>query len=82
MSYQNYYVAGLASKFVKVSLAGAGGDEAAVGGRVRLRRAERIDRAGVVEEVEVLEGGVPEELLVRGCVRRGRRLNERHVAEP
>ena len=27
MSYQNYYIAGLASKFVKVSLAGAGGDE-------------------------------------------------------
>jgi asparagine synthase (glutamine-hydrolysing) len=27
MSYQNYYIAGLASKFVKVALAGAGGDE-------------------------------------------------------
>jgi asparagine synthase (glutamine-hydrolysing) len=27
MSYQNYYIAGLAAKFVKVSLAGAGGDE-------------------------------------------------------
>jgi asparagine synthase (glutamine-hydrolysing) len=27
MSYQNYYIAGLASKFVKVSLAGTGGDE-------------------------------------------------------
>jgi asparagine synthase (glutamine-hydrolysing) len=27
MSYPNYYIAGLASKFVKVSLAGAGGDE-------------------------------------------------------
>jgi asparagine synthase (glutamine-hydrolysing) len=27
MSYPNYYIAGLASKFVKVSLAGTGGDE-------------------------------------------------------
>ena len=27
MSYQNYYIAGLASKFVKVALGGAGGDE-------------------------------------------------------
>jgi asparagine synthase (glutamine-hydrolysing) len=40
MSYQNYYIARLASKFVKVSLAGTGGDELFAGYPWRYRVAE------------------------------------------
>ena len=51
MSYPNYYIAGLASKFVKVALGGAGGDELFAGYPWRyelvaeLREPDEFDRA-------------------------------------
>ena len=49
MCYQNHYIARLASKFVKVALAGAGGDELFARLSVALRAASRTlhDRRGV-----------------------------------
>ena len=45
MSYPNYYITRLASKFVKVSLSGAGGDELYGGYPWRYYRASRaLDR--------------------------------------
>jgi asparagine synthase (glutamine-hydrolysing) len=70
MSYPNYYIAGLASKFVKVSLAGAGGDELFAGYPWRYElveeRADDFDRvyydywARLVPDVEKPEFFAPE----------------------
>jgi asparagine synthase (glutamine-hydrolysing) len=46
MSYPNYYIAGLASKFVKVALGGAGGDELFAGYPWRYELVSGLDDAG------------------------------------
>ena len=45
MSYPNYYIAGLASKFVKVALGGAGGDELFAGYPWRYELVRELDDA-------------------------------------
>ena len=45
MSYPNYYIAGLASKFVKVALGGAGGDELFAGYPWRYELVDGLDDA-------------------------------------
>jgi asparagine synthase (glutamine-hydrolysing) len=50
MSYPNYYIAGLASKFVKVALGGAGGDELFAGYPWRYDLVEGLDDAPAFDE--------------------------------
>jgi asparagine synthase (glutamine-hydrolysing) len=51
MSYPNYYIAGLAAKFVKVSLAGTGGDELFAGYPWRYELVSGIDDESEFERV-------------------------------
>jgi asparagine synthase (glutamine-hydrolysing) len=50
MSYPNYYIAGLASKFVKVALGGAGGDELFAGYPWRYELVSGLDDAQAFDE--------------------------------
>src|SRR6266550_8152570 len=51
MSYQNHYIARLASKFVKVALAGTGGDELFAGYPWRYERIADKEGAGFEREL-------------------------------
>ena len=50
MSYPNYYIAGLASKFVKVALGGAGGDELFAGYPWRYELVDGLDDATAFDQ--------------------------------
>src|SRR5437763_7530662 len=57
-------------------------DQTAVGGGVDAPVAEGVDLGRLAEVENVVDRTVPEKLLERAGVQRGRRVNQEHVPEP